>query len=183
MRAISVRQPWAWALVTDIKDSPVGNKTVENRSWPTSHRGDLLIVSSQKRALRPNALATLLEERTGRRPLDAERYMALGSILGVVEVVACLDIGTYERALTYAHDHDVAPMTIIQAVDSGRVSLDERTMRTGTWWSCGPYVHVYSNVRQLPVRRLLGRLGLWDIKTIDGTVAEEWVAEHGRFVR
>lgn len=37
---LSVRQPWAWLLVQ-------GLKTVENRSWPTKHRGDLLIHASK----------------------------------------------------------------------------------------------------------------------------------------
>lgn len=35
-RAISIRQPWAWAIAAGLKD-------VENRSWRTSYRGPLLI--------------------------------------------------------------------------------------------------------------------------------------------
>lgn len=34
--AITVRQPWAWAIAA-------GHKPVENRSWTTSHRGPLAI--------------------------------------------------------------------------------------------------------------------------------------------
>jgi ASCH domain len=33
--ALSVRQPWAWAIVSGYKD-------VENRSWPTNYRGTYL---------------------------------------------------------------------------------------------------------------------------------------------
>lgn len=33
---LSVRQPWAWALLH-------GGKTIENRSWPTRHRGRIWI--------------------------------------------------------------------------------------------------------------------------------------------
>ena len=33
---LTVRQPWAWAIIQVGKD-------VENRSWPTKHRGPLLI--------------------------------------------------------------------------------------------------------------------------------------------
>lgn len=36
MRALTVRQPWAWALV-------FGPKRVENRSWSTTYRGELVI--------------------------------------------------------------------------------------------------------------------------------------------
>ncbi len=36
MKALSLRQPWAWACV-------FGGKDVENRQWNTSHRGRFLI--------------------------------------------------------------------------------------------------------------------------------------------
>jgi hypothetical protein len=36
MKALTVRQPWAGAIVR-------GEKCVENRSWPTNYRGRLLI--------------------------------------------------------------------------------------------------------------------------------------------
>ena len=36
MKALTVLQPYAWAIVT-------GLKKIENRTWPTSHRGELLI--------------------------------------------------------------------------------------------------------------------------------------------
>jgi len=36
MKAISVRQPWAWAIIHAGKD-------IENRSWKTNYRGPLLI--------------------------------------------------------------------------------------------------------------------------------------------
>jgi len=36
IRALTLQQPWAWAVIQGYKD-------VENRSWSTSHRGLLLI--------------------------------------------------------------------------------------------------------------------------------------------
>jgi len=36
MKALSVRQPWAWLIVA-------GYKGIENRTWETRHRGPLLI--------------------------------------------------------------------------------------------------------------------------------------------
>jgi hypothetical protein len=40
MKALSVQQPWAWALFL--------GKDVENRTWKTDFRGDLLIHASSK---------------------------------------------------------------------------------------------------------------------------------------
>ncbi|EOC1198838.1 ASCH domain-containing protein [Cronobacter sakazakii] len=36
MKAISIRQPWAWLIVN-------GHKDIENRSWNTKYRGPVLI--------------------------------------------------------------------------------------------------------------------------------------------
>src|SRR3569623_241637 len=36
MKALSIRQPWAWLIVH-------GGKDIENRNWPTKFRGDILI--------------------------------------------------------------------------------------------------------------------------------------------
>ena len=36
MKAISIRQPWAWLVVHGYKD-------VDNRTWATKHRGPILI--------------------------------------------------------------------------------------------------------------------------------------------
>lgn len=40
MKAISIRQPWASLIVLGIKD-------IENRSWPTSQRGIVLVHASK----------------------------------------------------------------------------------------------------------------------------------------
>ncbi|MBN1663410.1 MAG: ASCH domain-containing protein [Deltaproteobacteria bacterium] len=39
MKALSVRNPWAWLIVHGIKD-------VENRNWASNYRGQLLIHAS-----------------------------------------------------------------------------------------------------------------------------------------
>ncbi|HHY88739.1 MAG TPA: ASCH domain-containing protein, partial [Chloroflexi bacterium] len=41
MKALSVRQPWAWLIAQ-------GYKTVENRTWATNYRGPLLIHAGKK---------------------------------------------------------------------------------------------------------------------------------------
>lgn len=40
MRALSIRQPWAWLIVS-------GYKTLENRGWTTTYKGPLLIHASK----------------------------------------------------------------------------------------------------------------------------------------
>lgn len=40
MKALSIRQPWAWLIVH-------GGKNVENRTWHTKHRGRFAIHASQ----------------------------------------------------------------------------------------------------------------------------------------
>lgn len=42
LRAISLWQPWASAMAS-------GFKRIETRSWPTSHRGDLVICSAKRK--------------------------------------------------------------------------------------------------------------------------------------
>lgn len=40
MKALSIRQPWAWLIVQ-------GRKDIENRSWATRYRGPLIIHASK----------------------------------------------------------------------------------------------------------------------------------------
>lgn len=50
MNALSIQQPWASAIVeglTDRNNALTTYKPVENRTWPTRHRGPLLIHASQ----------------------------------------------------------------------------------------------------------------------------------------
>ena len=41
MKALSVRQPWAWAIIHSTKN-------IENRVWSTIYRGDILIHAGKK---------------------------------------------------------------------------------------------------------------------------------------
>ena len=69
MKAISLKQPWATWI-------QVGDKTIETRTWPTKHRGPLLICASK----RPKVCETL---RDGRREYPA------GCAVCVVTVLDC----------------------------------------------------------------------------------------------
>lgn len=79
MIALSVRQPWAWALVT-------GRKDVENRTWMTSHRGRLWIHAA-KVTPDPGAIAWI---RSQIPHVSVPNHYATGALVGYVTLTDCL---------------------------------------------------------------------------------------------
>ena len=73
-RALTVAQPWAWAIVQGYKD-------VENRAWRTSHRGRLLIHAGRK--VDPDGFLALWEMGLYRRLPDT---LPQGRLVGSVEL-------------------------------------------------------------------------------------------------
>jgi len=83
LRALSVRQPYAWLIVNGYKD-------VENRSRATSHRGALLIHAGLRTAnLKEERLRNY--ERQYRVKLPGRDEYELGGIVGMVDVVGCTE--------------------------------------------------------------------------------------------
>ena len=80
MKALSVRQPWAWLIVT-------GHKDIENRTWRTSHRGLLLIHASQ--TVDRDALAYFRADFR-REGIPWPRQLHTGALVGTVTVVDCV---------------------------------------------------------------------------------------------
>ena len=180
MKAISVKQPWAWALVTDIEGSLIGNVTILNQAGPTDHRGPLLIVSSQKPEAREHH--DYFEQLIGAPIPRDDPYMQEGMVLGVVYMFGCLDIETYERCITYAYIHSVLLTTVVESVARGSMNVDEYN-RTKDHWAVGPYCHVYSNVRRLPPTRTTGKLGLYELGTVAGMPVDVWIDREAVKVR
>ena len=77
MKALTVCQPWAHAIV-------FGSKRIENRTWPTSYRGTLLIHAGKS--------CKFLGERTfpDGTPVPPKGQLAFGVLLGIVELVDCV---------------------------------------------------------------------------------------------
>lgn len=71
MLALTVKQPWAWAIVS-------GRKPTESREWSTQYRGPLLIHSSR----------SPLEPGTEFKPPRGELFY--GHILGAVQLISCI---------------------------------------------------------------------------------------------
>jgi len=78
VKVLSVRQPWAWAIVT-------GLKCVENRTWRTAYRGPLAIHASQ----RVDAQGAAWIGRHLGRPVPP--VLPRGGIVGHVELTDCVE--------------------------------------------------------------------------------------------
>ena len=76
MKALTILQPWAWAIIH-------GPKRIENRSWRTHHRGPLLIHAGKSRA----RLCTQLNDGT-----PVPRDLVFRAFLGMVDVVDCIPV-------------------------------------------------------------------------------------------
>lgn len=76
---LTVRQPWAWAIIH-------GGKDVENRTWPTSYRGPLLIHAGS--AFEPDGYETVKGLAIQTPPPVGE--FVHGAIIGVVDLVDCV---------------------------------------------------------------------------------------------
>ena len=71
MKALSVRQPWAWLIVNGYKD-------IENRTWSTDFRGRVYVHAGRK-------------IKSGIMPPEE---LPLGAIVGEVIITDCVDISS-----------------------------------------------------------------------------------------
>ncbi len=79
IRALSVRQPWAWAIC-------VGAKEIENRTWSSDYRGTIAI-----HAANSTEALNRLDRQTGHSRFKRETF-ATGAIIGLAELV---DVASY----------------------------------------------------------------------------------------
>ena len=75
MKALTVKQPWAWAIIH-------GGKDVENRSRPTKYRGQLYIHAGKGWA-DEGILGIGIES------MPADEDLLSGYVIGTVDVVDC----------------------------------------------------------------------------------------------
>ncbi len=93
MKALSVRQPWAWLIVQGIKN-------IENRTWATDLRGYILIHAGKARP-DPDDLdrAKAMLRRLGLK-VTLPETLDLGAIVGSVEITGMMtdkDVRWYNR--------------------------------------------------------------------------------------
>lgn len=91
MRALSIRQPWAWLIINAGKD-------IENRDWKTSYRGQILIHASKGMTKDEyyDAAETAIEAGHVRPyppglRLPPFKELERGGIVGSVEIADCVE--------------------------------------------------------------------------------------------
>ena len=77
MKALSIKNPWAWLIVN-------GHKDIENRNWPTKYRGTVLVHAGKK--FDDDSMAFLEMHMGITVPLAPFR----GGIIGQVDIVDCV---------------------------------------------------------------------------------------------
>ena len=82
MRALSIRQPWAWLVVHGYKD-------IENRTWSTEFRGRVYVHAGQRMA--PDDYPEL-REYISRAGIVVPARLARGAIVGEVTIKGCLSV-------------------------------------------------------------------------------------------
>ena len=75
MKCISIKQPWAWLIVSGYKD-------IENRSWPTRFRGLVLIHAGNKHDGSPNEWDW--------PDIQRPDHLDYGGIVGEAKIVDCV---------------------------------------------------------------------------------------------
>ena len=82
MRALSIRQPWAWLVVN-------GYKNIENRTWSTGFRGRIYVHAGQR---------TVADDYPEQREYLARAgivipvVVARGAIVGEVTITGCVSL-------------------------------------------------------------------------------------------
>lgn len=144
MRALSIRQPWAWLIVRPDLTDPAARaaalsagliKIVENRSWSTSYRGELLVQASKTCARRYyDEVMESLRAQFGRDcpPVPAYDDLERGGVVGVAEIVGCVS--------------DTLSLTSAQLP-----------------WFQGEYGWLLANTRPLPFHPCKGSLSFFDV--------------------
>jgi hypothetical protein len=78
-KALTIRQPWAWLIVS-------GQKDIENRTWKTNYRGPLLIHAASSFA---HMSFEEIEDRY-RVKLPTRDKLRRGGIVGICDLVDCV---------------------------------------------------------------------------------------------
>ena len=85
MKALSIRQPWAWLIIH-------GGKDIENRTWRTSFRGRVLIHAAKgmthQELVDAYDFVHAFDPRLARRMENGQ--LDRGGVIGEVEIVDCI---------------------------------------------------------------------------------------------
>lgn len=155
MKALSIRQPWAWAILH-------AEKRIENRDWkgPPSYRGPLLIHAAKgiRVGEHAEAIAWMKEKgMLGGLRIPAFREHVCGGIVGVCDLVDAVRHAHNNHLLT-AYRRDLPS----RCLRCNAASLDLPCSKPDPW-AVGPICLVLDNVRPLPFVPFAGALGFFDV--------------------
>lgn len=124
MKALTICQPYAHLIMS-------GQKRVENRAWPTKYRGQFAIHAGKS--------------RQWMRGYPESPDMPFGALVGVVDLVDCVDYYKYMEA--FGSGYEVNPSWL---------DADEHAI--------GPYCFILDNVRpfNVPVP-WIGKQGFFNV--------------------
>lgn len=105
MKVISIRQPWAWLIVSGLKD-------IENRTWPTRYRGEIAIHAG-KRVPSQSEVDEIEKKFRVKLPSDFQ----VGGIIGFADLTDCVTqhpskwfVGSFGFVLANARACDFIPL-------------------------------------------------------------------------
>jgi hypothetical protein len=82
VKALSIRQPWAWLIVN-------GHKDIENREWRTNFRGRIYVHASKGMTQDEYAIGYVIAEENSVK-LPAFKDLQRGGIVGAVTITGCV---------------------------------------------------------------------------------------------
>ena len=141
MKALSIRQPWAWEIVQGIK-------VVEFRTWSIKYEGRFFIHASK----------TIEKDRLTGEKSWLERYgkdlpedWSIGGIVGIATLVECVQRvePSLWRRVYDAIDRDRPPPGTVPRPDSK--------------WFKGSYGFILADVRPLQFEPYRGQLGFFNV--------------------
>jgi len=143
MKALSIRQPWAWLIVH-------GPKRVENRCRPDGrppsmwkHRGPIAIHTSKtmtRDEYEAGVAAAAFARMKKRVSLPPQPALVLGAVIGVADVTGCL-----------------------LPFETGFAAVLEE--QHSEWWDTAQYGLLLDGVRPVTPIPCAGALGLWSLPT------------------
>ena len=141
MKALAIRQPYAWLVAQGIKD-------VENRKWSTRYRGPFLIHATK--AIDEEEVSQE-RSRLSREGIVLPDDLPLGGIVGIATLVDCVqyvDVSWWRQFLDRLLRKHPSPDTIAQP---------------DSIWFEGPYGFILEDARPLPFKPWRGQQKFFNV--------------------
>lgn len=159
MKCLSLRQPWAWAVVH-------AGKSVENRRWNTNFRGEFLIHA----AVWPGDVVAMAARADGGgrrcKPLDDAHDEAMAMLDMARDVGATLPTSVSMRDLWGQRGGIIGQARLVDVIPPCRPmvgGLFEAVPCSHAWHMPDQYGFVLADIRPLPFTPYKGALSFFDV--------------------